>query len=73
LDTLLRRVEELREHVLAAPLAADLDSVHATHRDGLDNLARFVALRSHDLRTLQDDLAAHGLSSLGREIGRAHV
>jgi pyruvate kinase len=71
LDTLLRRVEELREHVLAAPLAADLDSVHPTHRDGLDNLARFVALRSHDLRTLQDDLAAHGLSSLGR--AESHV
>jgi pyruvate kinase len=71
LDTLLRRVEELREHVLAAPLTVDLDSVHPAHRDGLDNLARFVALRSHDLRTLQDDLAAHGLSSLGR--AESHV
>ncbi len=33
---------------------------------GLVNLADYVALRQHDLRQLQAELAAYGLSSLGR-------
>ncbi|MBL4608144.1 MAG: hypothetical protein JKY01_10000, partial [Pseudomonadales bacterium] len=34
--------------------------------DGVLNLARYLALRSHDLRSLQDALSKHGFSSLGR-------
>ena len=37
----------------------------------LDNLAAYVALRHHDLRDLQDQLSALGLSSLGRN--ESHV
>jgi pyruvate kinase len=71
LDTLLEEMEDLRTVVRAAPLFVDLEAIHPTHRDGVDNLARFVALRSQDLRSLQDDLAVHGLSSLGR--AESHV
>jgi pyruvate kinase len=71
LDELLHEMEDLRDLVRAAPLLADLDSVHPTHRNGVDNLARFVALRSQDLRDLQEQLAIHGLSSLGR--AESHV
>ncbi len=35
------------------------------------NLAHYVSLRKHDLRSLQERLAEHGLSSLGRS--EAHV
>jgi pyruvate kinase len=71
LDTLLQEMDDLREFVRAAPLQVDVNTIHPAHRDGVDNLARFVALRSQDLRGLQDDLAVHGLSSLGR--AESHV
>lgn len=38
----------------------------AVFRPGAENLARYVALRHHDLRPLQRKLARFGLSSLGR-------
>ncbi|MFZ4719314.1 MAG: pyruvate kinase [Ilumatobacteraceae bacterium] len=63
----LREVEDLRATVLAAtPDAAVLATVHDAHRQSATNLAQFIALRSHDLRQLQHDLASLGLSSLGR-------
>ena len=55
----------------ATPTDDVLDEVHEVHRASVENLAHFVALRSRDLRVLQDDLAALGLSSLGRS--EAHV
>ena len=44
----------------------DLESLHGTHHQSARNLLHYLALRRHDLRPLQADLASHGLSSLGR-------
>lgn len=41
------------------------------HRESLANLAAYIGLRRHDLRTLQRALTCYGLSSLGRS--ESHV
>ncbi len=46
-------------------------SVHPQHLRSARNLAHYLVLRRHDLRELQAELAAFGLSSLGR--CEAHV
>ena len=43
-----------------------LDAVAADNRVSARNLLHYVALRQHDIRKLQDQLASQGLSSLGR-------
>lgn len=43
-----------------------LSGVEAHHALGARNLLHYVALRQHDLRSVQKALAAYGLSSLGR-------
>ena len=48
-----------------------LDAVHPTYRESARNLLQYLVLRRHDLRPLQQRLAALGLSSLGR--AEAHV
>jgi len=48
-----------------------LSKVHPAYRKGATNLIHYLALRHHDLRILQDELAALGLSSLGRS--ESHV
>lgn len=40
--------------------------VHPAYRKSAHNLLHYLALRRHDIRMLQDDLATLGLSSLGR-------
>ncbi|MBL0927898.1 MAG: pyruvate kinase [Phycisphaerales bacterium] len=52
-------------------LARRAPHLHADHRASAANLLQYLALRSHDLRTLQDGLTRLGLSSLGRV--EAHV
>jgi len=42
---------------------------HEAHRRSARNLAHYLALRRHDIRKLQSDLAHLGLSSLGRTEG----
>lgn len=39
---------------------------HPDHRGSAKNLLHYLALRRHDIRHLQSELAALGLSSLGR-------
>lgn len=58
----------LREELLEAPRGSGsrLDRIPADHRASARNLVHYLALREHDLRGLQDDLAEQGLSSLGR-------
>ena len=41
-------------------------AVHEAHRRSARNLAHYLALRRHDIRKLQSQLALLGLSSLGR-------
>lgn len=43
-----------------------LQDTHADSRDSARNLLHYLALRRHDIRQLQEHLAALGLSSLGR-------
>ena len=52
----------------AAPL---LSEVHPGQRESAINLIQYLALREHDRGALQNRLAAHGLSSLGRS--ESHV
>lgn len=51
---------------LEASLAGQLDRLHSNHRAAGRNLVHYLALRQHDLRPLQHELTALGLSSLGR-------
>jgi len=41
-------------------------TLHQAHRPSARNLAHYLALRRHDIRKLQSQLARLGLSSLGR-------
>jgi len=52
---------ELESSLLKRPLA-----LHEAHQRSARNLAHYLALRRHDIRKLQSELALLGLSSLGR-------
>jgi pyruvate kinase len=68
LERLLDQLLELRTEMveLEASRATQLAAVHSRYRQSAANLLHYVALRRHDLRPLQEHLAARGLSSLGR-------
>ena len=51
---------------LERQLAGVVDEAHPSYRASARNLLHYMALRRHDVRTLQEDLAEMGLSSLGR-------
>lgn len=70
---LAERLTDLREQMLAleAGAAAALEGLPRAHRESAANLLHYLALRRHDLRPLQEELAAWGLSSLGR--AESHV
>jgi pyruvate kinase len=67
LASLRARLLELRRSALAVERTAEdeLALVHADRRVGARNLVDYLALRQEDLRGLQRDLLAVGLSSLG--------
>ncbi len=48
---------------------ARIDAALATHRLSAANLAHYLGLRKQEIRPLQTELAALGLSSLGRSEG----
>jgi len=52
---------KLESSLLQRPL-----EIHEAHRHSARNLAHYMALRRHDIRKLQSQLAQLGLSSLGR-------
>lgn len=64
IDTMEKLVREMRE--LEEGVAPCLDSIHPLWRTSAANLLHYLALRRRDIRPLQSDLAALGLSSLGR-------
>jgi pyruvate kinase len=68
LDALRRKVQGLAELVDAEALArrTEIDAALPKHRASARNLAHYLGLRQHDVTALQLDLAARGLSSLGR-------
>lgn len=70
---LLDQVASIIADIAALELASERD-IHAAapaQRESVRNLIHYIALRRHDLRRLQRDLAALGLSSLGRS--ESHV
>jgi len=76
---LIQQLGLLRSEMLSleATSLADSAGVHPEHRASATNLIHYVALRRHDIRQLQAQLAALGLSSLGRTephvIGALHA
>lgn len=68
LPALLEALDALRQDLQRAERAAApwLATVHPLQAAGARNLVHFLALRRHDLRELQSQLAHLGLSSLGR-------
>ncbi|HTO75666.1 MAG TPA: pyruvate kinase [Thermoanaerobaculia bacterium] len=73
LDALANSLAALRDD-LASGIGADggrFDALPSNRQVSVRNLLHYLALRRHDIRHLQDDLAAIGLSSLGRS--EAHV
>jgi pyruvate kinase len=76
---LIEQLNALRSEMLQLEASGMLDSagVHAEHRTSAANLIHYLALRRHDIRQLQAQLASLGLSSLGRNephvIGGLHA
>lgn len=72
LITLAAGLDSLREQLVSATDGdTRLQEVHPSNRPSAENLADYLALRQHDIRHLQRELAQLGLSSLGR--AEAHV
>ena len=68
LQELIPQLNLLRSEMLQleASSLADCAEVHPEHGASARNLMHYLALRRHDIRHLQSQLAALGLSSLGR-------
>ncbi|MCS7089094.1 MAG: pyruvate kinase [Thermoflexales bacterium] len=68
LERLIDQVMHLRDQALAFESANQhlLEHVAEHYRNSARNLMHYLALRQRDLRDLQNELAALGLSSLGR-------
>lgn len=45
--------------------AAEIDKIEPSYRNSARNLLHYLSIRQHDIRDLQQDLSALGLSSLG--------
>ncbi len=73
LEHLIRSVSQLRDHALAleAKHQSAIAQASPAYRESARNLLHYLALRQHDIRHLQDELASLGLSSLGRS--ESHV
>src|SRR5271166_3712476 len=65
---LIHDLEELRDSALALErdLGGELAAIPLEHLPSARNLLHYLAVRQHDVREIQDDLAKLGLSSLGR-------
>jgi pyruvate kinase len=68
LQELIQQLNVLRSEMLELEASGSVGcgKVHPEHRASARNLMHYLALRRHDLRHLQSQLAALGLSSLGR-------
>ena len=70
---LLRELMQLRESIsrFEQEYSHKIKEIHPRYGESAKNLLHYLALRQHDLRPLQDQLAILGLSSLGR--AESHV
>jgi len=68
LGSLIAKLVEIRHSLInqAAEFEERISSAHPLYQRSVANLIHYLALRHHDIRLLQDELAALGLSSLGR-------
>src|SRR5215468_2759693 len=68
LEKLIHELRAIRADALALErrFAEELRDVHPSFRHSARNLVHYLALRRHDIRALQEQLAMLGLSSLGR-------
>jgi pyruvate kinase len=68
LERLIEPLSSVRDRCLETEAAfhKTVKEVGADYRASARNLLHYLALRQQDLRKLQQDLASHGLSSLGR-------
>jgi hypothetical protein len=68
LEKLIKSLSLLISEMLALEASGLIDApeLHPDHRASARNLMDYLALRRHDIRHLQSQLAALGLSSLGR-------
>lgn len=73
LESLIGKLGEIRASLtqLESDSHDHLSRVHPAWRKSASNLLHYLGLRRHDIRLLQEELAALGLSSLGRS--EAHV
>jgi pyruvate kinase len=67
-EELIRQMESLRSEISKTAAAASqvLDGLPPERQASARNLIHYLALRSRDLRAMQDQLSRLGLSSLGR-------
>src|SRR6516165_5540072 len=72
-ENLIGQLLALRDDLVrsAADASPSLAEIHPTYRESGLNLIHYLSLRRHDIRSLQMQLAALGLSSLGR--AESHV
>ena len=73
LDALIKKLRAIRSSLLKheSKFEHQIRSVHSAHQKSAANLIHYLSLRHQDIRAIQDELAALGLSSLGRT--EAHV
>jgi pyruvate kinase len=73
LEAVISRLAEIRCSLvkLESDFKAQRSGVNRAWRKSAENLLHYMALRHHDVRLLQEELAILGLSSLGRS--EAHV
>lgn len=73
ISELVLKLRALRDSMLGleAALEGVLQNVSPRYRTSARNLVHYIAMRQQDLRALQAELAAFGLSSLGRAEGCA--
>src|SRR5271166_5164642 len=68
LQSLIDELTGLRAEMLRQEAALEdrMGEICELHQASARNLVHYVALRRHDIRDLQEELTANGLSSLGR-------
>ena len=68
LQSLIARLSEIRCSLInqEAEFREQITGAHPAYQRSARNLIHYIALRRHDIRQLQEQLAALGLSSLGR-------
>jgi len=73
LEYLIEQLSVIRREMLTLEIAtfSTPSALHKTQIESAKNLLHYLALRRHDRRKIQESLAAHGLSSLGR--AESHV